>query len=59
MTELIDDNLPNQTQEKSGSIDASSLQVMQIGLDDGYAFTKIALPDGRLLAITSPGGSSL
>ncbi len=26
---------------------------IQVGLDDGYAFTKVALPDGRLIAIPS------
>src|SRR5210317_1173085 len=26
---------------------------VSIGLDDGYAFTKVALPDGRLIAIPS------
>lgn len=26
-----------------------------IGLDDGYAFTKVALPDGRLVAVPSRG----
>ena len=26
---------------------------MSVGLDDGYAFTKLALPDGRLVAIPS------
>ncbi len=29
------------------------LQPIGIGLDDGYAFTKVALPDGRLVAIPS------
>ncbi|MEE4378232.1 MAG: ParM/StbA family protein [Candidatus Competibacteraceae bacterium] len=33
--------------------DASSINPIPVGLDDGYAFTKIALPDGRLLAIPS------
>jgi plasmid segregation protein ParM len=28
-------------------------QVVQVGLDDGYAVTKVALPDGRLVAIPS------
>ncbi|MCG8032075.1 MAG: ParM/StbA family protein, partial [Candidatus Thiodiazotropha taylori] len=32
---------------------ASSINPIPVGLDDGYAFTKIALPDGRLLAIPS------
>ena len=26
---------------------------MSVGLDDGYAFTKLALPDGRLVAVPS------
>ena len=29
------------------------MQPVSIGLDDGYAFTKLALPDGRLIAIPS------
>ena len=35
--------------------DSSSMTPIPVGLDDGYAFTKIALPDGRLLAIPSRG----
>jgi len=31
----------------------SQLAPVAIGLDDGYAFTKVALPDGRLVAIPS------
>ena len=34
-------------------IDVSSLTPIPIGLDDGYAFTKLALPDGQLVAIPS------
>lgn len=33
--------------------DTSPINPIPVGLDDGYAFTKIALPDGRLLAIPS------
>ena len=33
--------------------DSETLNPISIGLDDGYAFTKIALPDGRLIAIPS------
>ena len=33
--------------------DASSLTPVPIGLDDGYAYTKLALPDGRLIVIPS------
>ncbi len=33
--------------------DKSSINPIPVGLDDGYAFTKIALPDGRLVAIPS------
>ena len=29
------------------------MQPVSIGLDDGYAYTKLALPDGRLIAIPS------
>lgn len=30
-----------------------SMNPVSVGLDDGYAFTKLALPDGRLIAIPS------
>ena len=33
--------------------DPSTMTPVPIGLDDGYAFTKVALPDGRLIAIPS------
>lgn len=33
--------------------DADNLNPIPVGLDDGYACTKLALPDGRLLAIPS------
>ncbi len=33
--------------------DTPLINPVPVGLDDGYAFTKIALPDGRLLAIPS------
>ena len=33
--------------------DAETMNPISIGLDDGYAFTKVALPDGRLIAIPS------
>ena len=29
------------------------VDTVQVGLDDGYAFTKLVLPNGRLLAIPS------
>jgi len=31
----------------------AELKTIGVGLDDGYAFTKVALPDGRLIAIPS------
>tara|TARA_R110002072_G_scaffold96804_3_gene212791 strand:+ start:1078 stop:2226 length:1149 start_codon:yes stop_codon:yes gene_type:complete len=31
------------------------MAVVQVGLDDGYAYTKLVLPDGRLMAIPSRG----
>ena len=34
-------------------IDNDALEPISVGLDDGYAFTKVALPDGRLTAIPS------
>ena len=33
--------------------DAPSINPIPVGLDDGYAFTKVALPNGRLIAIPS------
>jgi len=33
--------------------DSNSMAPVQVGLDDGYAYTKVALPDGRLIAIPS------
>jgi len=33
--------------------EAPSINPIPVGLDDGYAFTKVALPDGRLIAIPS------
>ena len=32
---------------------APTINPSPVGLDDGYAFTKVALPDGRLTAIPS------
>jgi plasmid segregation protein ParM len=29
--------------------DASTITPIPVGLDDGYAYTKLALPDGRLI----------
>ena len=33
--------------------DATPIDPIPVGLDDGYAYTKIALPDGRLVVIPS------
>ncbi|MCU7870931.1 MAG: ParM/StbA family protein [Candidatus Thiodiazotropha sp. (ex Lucinoma borealis)] len=35
--------------------DASTVNPIPVGLDDGYAYTKAALPDGRLIVIPSRG----
>ncbi len=35
--------------------DASSMNPIPVGLDDGYAYTKVALPAGRLIVIPSRG----
>ncbi|MCP4043200.1 MAG: ParM/StbA family protein, partial [Gammaproteobacteria bacterium] len=35
--------------------DAASINPIPVGLDDGYAYTKVALPDGRLIVIPSRG----
>ncbi|MEW8130921.1 MAG: ParM/StbA family protein [Candidatus Thiodiazotropha endolucinida] len=36
-------------------IDSAPINPIPVGIDDGYAYTKIALPDGRLMAIPSRG----
>ena len=38
---------------ESVNIEAQSASAIQVGIDDGYAYTKLALPDGRLLATPS------
>jgi plasmid segregation protein ParM len=35
------------------SIESQTANAIQVGIDDGYAYTKLALPDGRLLATPS------
>jgi plasmid segregation protein ParM len=35
------------------SIESQTTSAIQVGIDDGYAYTKLALPDGRLLATPS------
>lgn len=50
MTELTDNNV-RQGDELPTSTDP--MQVMQVGLDDGYAYTKVALPNGKLMAVPS------
>ena len=52
MTELTSDN-DQHLENKTAALKSSDEQVVQLGLDDGYAYTKIALPDGRLAAIPS------
>ena len=52
MTELTDSN-DQHNANKATVFKSSEEQVVQLGLDDGYAYTKIALPDGRLVAIPS------
>lgn len=49
MTELTDEKFSDHDQP----ITADPMQVVQVGLDDGYAYTKVALPDGRLVAVPS------
>ena len=38
---------------ESTDIESQTLSATQVGIDDGYAVTKLALPDGRLLATPS------
>ena len=35
--------------------DSEPINPIPVGIDDGYAYTKVALPDGRLIAIPSRG----
>ena len=37
----------------SSALIKNPMAVVQVGLDDGYAYTKLALPDGRLYAMPS------
>ena len=50
MTELTDEKLSD---EDKPPVTTHPMAVGQVGLDDGYAYTKVALPDGRLLAVPS------
>jgi plasmid segregation protein ParM len=50
MTELTDENIPDLSPTP---IADNPMQVVRIGLDDGYAYTKVALADGRLVSIPS------
>ncbi len=42
---------------ESASIESQTLSAFQVGIDDGYAATKLALPDGRL--ITTPSRAQI
>ena len=50
MTELTDEKA---AQQRQAAIAGNPMQVVQVGLDDGYAYTKVALPDGRLVSVPS------
>ncbi|MCB1699173.1 MAG: plasmid stability protein StbA, partial [Halioglobus sp.] len=50
MNELTDQKVAK-SDLPTKSINATD--VGQAGLDDGYAYTKVALPDGRLIAVPS------
>ena len=50
MTELTDEKISDQGRVP---IADNPMQVIQVGLDDGYAYTKVALPDGRLVSVPS------
>mgnify|MGYP000238715442 CR=1 FL=1 len=50
MTELTDEKFSD---EDKPPVATNPMAVGQVGLDDGYAYTKVALPDGRLLAVPS------
>ena len=40
-------------EQRRANVSEQPMNPMSVGLDDGYAFTKLALPDGRLVAIPS------
>ena len=50
MTELTDEKFAD---TNGSSTSSHAVNVGQAGLDDGYAYTKVALPDGRLVAVPS------
>ena len=50
MTELTDEKFSD---EDKPPVITNPMAVGQVGLDDGYAYTKVALPDGRLVAVPS------
>ena len=50
MTELTDEKFAD---TDGPSTSSHAVNVGQAGLDDGYAYTKVALPDGRLVAVPS------
>ena len=51
MTERIDKK-PTQA-DKTSQLTSDPMSVVQVGLDDGYAYTKVALADGRLFSAPS------
>ncbi|NKB65238.1 MAG: plasmid stability protein StbA [Gammaproteobacteria bacterium] len=50
MTELIDKKIQ---QDEEPPTNRDPMQVIQAGLDDGFAYTKVALPDGKLIVVPS------
>jgi plasmid segregation protein ParM len=44
---------PEPVKTDAVNIESQSVSPIQVGIDDGYAYTKLALPDGRLLATPS------
>jgi plasmid segregation protein ParM len=50
MTELTDEKCADDPRRLEVP---DAMQVIAVGVDDGYAYTKVALPDGRLLALPS------
>jgi len=50
MTELIDEKYID---DDLSPLQVDPMEVVPVGLDDGYAYTKVALPDGRLVAVPS------
>ena len=53
MNQLSEEKLPDYNESSNKDAKEPTMDIVHLGLDDGYACTKIALADGRLLSIPS------